>query len=68
MGDISNKDPLTRRLYTLALVNAGIWALSLIALIFVISRDPGAKGMFPILGGGAAVATALVSTIHRRGS
>ena len=42
-----------------------IWGISIIALIFVINRMPGAKGMFPILGGGVAVGVALLSTIQR---
>ena len=54
-----------RSLSVLALVNAAIWAISLIALVFVIQRCPSAKGMFPILAGGSAVAILLISTSRR---
>jgi len=53
------------RLSALALANAVIWVLSVVALILVISDNPGAKGLFPILGGGLAVAIALLSVVNR---
>ncbi len=56
---------LAKSMLTLAMVNVVIWGISIIALIFVINRMPGAKGMFPILGGGVAVGVALLSTIQR---
>jgi len=56
---------LAKSMLTLARVNVGIWGISIIALIFVINRTPGAKGMFPILGGGMAIGVALLSTIQR---
>lgn len=46
-------------------MDTGIWAISIIALAFVIQHSPSAKGLFPILTGGMAVATALISTIQR---
>jgi hypothetical protein len=49
----------------LATVNVGIWAISLIALIFVMQHSPSAKRLFPILGGGAAAAIALVSALPK---
>lgn len=52
-------------LYWLAMANAAIWAIAMVALVFVIDDYPGAKGMYPILGGGTAVAIALISTINR---
>ena len=54
-----------RGLYTLALVNSGIWALAMIALVFVIQRAPGAKGLYVILAGGTAVSVALVCAIRK---
>ena len=45
------------------MVNSGIWAISIIALVFVMRHSPGAKGLFPILAGGTAVATALLSAL-----
>jgi hypothetical protein len=52
-------------LWILAMVNVGIWAISIIALVFVMQDSPGAKGLFPILGGGTAVAIALFSALLR---
>lgn len=51
--------------WILAMVNAGVWAVSLIALAFVSQRAPAARGLFPILAGGTAVAIALISTLPR---
>ena len=51
----------TRALYTLAMVNTGIWALAMIGLVFVIQRSPGARGLYVILAGGTAVSIALLS-------
>ena len=49
------------------MVNVGIWAIAMIALVFIIDDYPGAKGMYPILAGGTAVGIALISTIGRSG-
>ena len=53
-------------LFLLVLVNANIRAVSLIGLAFMTQRCPGAKGLFPILAGGAAVGSLLVSVIWRQ--
>ena len=55
-----------RGTYILAMVNVGIWAISIVALVFVIQRFPGARRMFPILAGGTAVGVALLSVIQKR--
>lgn len=66
MGDeTAGRKELARSLSTIAMVNALIWATSIVALIFVIQRAPGAKGLFPILAGGTAVAGALVSLVWK---
>jgi len=54
-----------RGIYTLAMVNAGIWALAMIGLVFVIQRAPSARGLYVILAGGSGVAIALVSAIGK---
>jgi hypothetical protein len=56
----------TRGAYILGMVNVGVWAIAIIAMVFLMQRCPGAKGMFPILAGGVAVGIALLSTIGRR--
>ena len=55
-----------RATYILAMVNVGIWAISIIALVFLIQRFPGARGMFPILAGGIAVGVTLISVTQKR--
>ena len=55
-----------RASYVLALVNVGVWAISMIALILLMQRFPGARRMYPILGGGTAVGIALVAVIRKR--
>lgn len=52
-----------RSLWILAMVNSGIWAISIIALVFVMQHSPGVKRLFPILTGGAVVAIALLSAL-----
>ena len=54
-----------RGLYTLGMVNVGIWAIAIIALVFVIQRAPSAKGLFVIMAGGVAVSVALVSSLGK---
>jgi len=54
-----------RGLFTLAMVNSGIWALAMIALVFVIQRAPSAKGLYVILAGGIAVSVALITAIRK---
>lgn len=54
-----------RWLYRAALANAVLWALSIVALIFVVPRAPSAKGLFVILAGGTAVGTAIVALVRK---
>jgi len=44
-------------------MNVGIWAVAIIALVFVMQHSPGVKRLFPILTGGAVVAIALLSAL-----
>lgn len=60
------KDKRLRSLWILAMANSAIWAISIVALVFVIQDAPRAKGLFPILAGGVAVSTALISVVSRR--
>ncbi|MBN2565348.1 MAG: hypothetical protein JXB46_06525 [Candidatus Eisenbacteria bacterium] len=61
-GKVSNR---TRSMYTLAMVNTAIWALAMIALVFVIQRAPSARGLFVIMAGGTGVSVSLVCMIGR---
>lgn len=51
-----------RALYILATVNAGIWAIAMIALVVLLENKGNTRGLFPILAGGMAVAIALISS------
>lgn len=51
--------------YILAMVNVVIWAIAMVAMVFLMQDAPSAKGLFPILGGGVAVGILLISTISR---
>jgi hypothetical protein len=52
-------------MYTLAMVNVGIWAIAIVAMVFLMQDAPGAKKLFPILAGGTAVGVALISAISK---
>ena len=64
-SEIEHQIKAYKGLWILAMVNSSIWALSIIALVFVMQNSPGAKAMFPILAGGIAVASALISTVTK---
>jgi hypothetical protein len=54
-----------RATYILAMVNVGIWAISLIAMVFLIRGSGNIKGLYPILAGGTAVGIVLISSISK---
>jgi hypothetical protein len=55
----------SRGLYTLAMVNTAIWAIAIIALVFLIQRAPSAKGLFVILAGGTGVSISLLAMLGK---
>jgi len=59
----SEKNKRLKSLWILAMVNCGLWAVSLIALVFVIQHSPGAKGFYTILAGGTVVSIILFSAL-----
>ena len=63
--EIGVQSDRNRSLKILAMVNVAVWAISLIALVFVMQHSPAAKGMFPILGGGAAIGISLISVASK---
>lgn len=66
-GDENTKrEKLINTLYIAALTNAVLWALSIIALIFAIQRCPSAKGLFVILAGGIAAASAIIAVVQKQ--
>jgi hypothetical protein len=54
-----------RSLYMLAMANTAIWVISIVALVLVIQRAPGARGLFVILAGGTGVSISLLSMLGR---
>jgi hypothetical protein len=54
-----------RGLYTLAMVNVGIWAISLIALVVLLQSGGNLRGMFVILAGGVAVGIQMMASISK---
>lgn len=54
-----------KRLYTAAMVNVGIWALALIALVILLEKGGNLKGMFVVLAGGVAVGIQIIATISK---
>jgi hypothetical protein len=54
-----------RSMYILAMINVGIWAVSVIGMVFLIQDAPNVKMLFPILGGGISVGVVLISTISK---
>ena len=62
MGKVTDR---VRSLYTLAMVNSGIWAISIIGLVFVIQRAPSAKGLFVILVCGVGVSVRLLTALGK---
>ena len=55
-----------RSVRILVWVNVGVWAVSLLALAFITGHVPSAKGLLPILLGGAGVGIALLTVLYRR--
>ena len=52
-------------LYTAAMVNVGIWALAMIALVILLQKGGNLKGMFVILAGGAAVGIQIIALVSK---
>jgi nitrate reductase NapE component len=61
----NGKSKSGKSLYTLAMVNAGIWALALVALVILLGGHGNLKGMYVILAGGLAVGIQLIALASR---
>ena len=61
----NNSNKARRSTYILAMVNVSIWAIAIIAMIFLSQDSPIIKRIFPILAGGTAVGIALISSIAK---
>ena len=62
MNDV-NLSQQVKRLYTAAMVNVGIWAIAMIALVILLEKGGNLKGMFVILAGGSAVGIQMIALI-----
>lgn len=67
VNDNQEFDKAKRSANILAMVNVFIWALAIIAMIFMMQDAPMVKKIFPILGGGVAVGVTLIGVISRMG-
>ena len=66
--DESDKKKLSKdlkALYTLAMVNVGIYAIGLIALVILLEQGGNLKGMYVILAGGVAVGIQIIAFISK---
>jgi hypothetical protein len=54
-----------RALYTLAMVNVGIYTIGLIALVILLQKGGNIKGMYVILASGIAVGIQLIALISK---
>ena len=69
MGEIAmNENKLSKQikgLYTVAMVNVGIWAIAMIALVVLLQMDGNLKGMFVILAAGVGVGIQIISLLSK---
>jgi len=54
-----------RGLRTLAMVNVGIWAVALIALVILLQRGGNLRGMYVILAGGTVIGIQIIAAISK---
>ena len=59
------RDEPRRQLRLLALTNASIWVIAMIAMIILIQDAPAVKKLAPILMAGVGAGVALLATISR---
>ena len=56
-----------KSLYTVAMVNVGIWAIAMIAFVILLQSKGNLKGMFVILAGGIAVGIQIIALVSKLG-
>ena len=54
-----------RALHTLPMINTGIWAIAMVALIFLLEGNGNTRGLYPILAGGMAVGISLIASVAK---
>lgn len=63
-----NDDDLSRKLkglYVGAMVNVGLWAVAMIALVVLLQKGGNLRGMYVILAGGVAVGIQIIAGVSR---
>ena len=66
MGEDKNKPGKDlKALYTVAMVNVTIYALGLIALVFILENGGNVKGMYVILASGVAIGIQIIALISK---
>jgi uncharacterized membrane protein YpjA len=66
--NMMNKNKLSKELkalYTLALVNIGIYAIGLIALVFILQKGGNVKGMYVILASGTVIGIQIIALVSK---
>ena len=62
----NNRNSQVRALSIVVFVNAVLWILSIIALIFIIQNSPSAKGLFVILAAGLGNGLSIISIVRKK--
>jgi len=62
---VKNRRSLSRVLAIVVIINAVVWACSIIALILIMQNSSSGKGLFPILISGLAVGLLLVAIVQK---
>jgi len=62
---VKNSRSLSRVLAIVVIINAVVWACSIIALILIMQNSSSEKGLFPILVSGLAVGLLLIAVVQK---
>ena len=62
---VKNSRSLSRVLAIVVIINAVVWACSIIALILIMQNSSSEKGLYPILISGLAVGLLLVAIVQK---
>lgn len=62
MSQLSEK---LKALHILSMVNIGIWAIGLIAMVYILENGGSVKGLYVILAGGTAVGIQIISMVSK---
>jgi len=66
MTEHKAKDKKAGKLWILAMVNVLIWAVAIVAQVFVLQECPGVRGLYVVLSGGLVIGIILFSGLLKR--